>query len=491
MKQLITAKLSPNKMLTSNGYLICNNAVLARTGKQEYLKSEVYVDSDEDEIIEVDRRPEQVFAEATIHSFENVPLTCEHPYEDVTPENYKDYSVGYVRDVHKGTYNGKDVLLGTLVVTDPQCIQDIQNGYRTELSCGYSCDITEGDDPQQINIRGNHVALCEQGRAGIAKIIDSEKTINDTTYTVKYKFKDSEEKKNKFNSLKGAIQLAREIKDENFDALEYLELNKVNKDNQEELIKNFCSDTNIEDADLAVGSIYLDENNNEWQITKIEGNQYIININETTDNRINKTIFEKMIGNDLKPAQELRDSFEKQEEYTRDELAKMEKEIFAYLAKKEIYPEDGTVSNSKVMSKNFFDITLVIDGDWKHDHIACDRAIEDWIADHDFELVGTSEEEIGDSQDDSYEAEHVYHVGKDKEFAQSMKKLIVGDAKRDHNKGFSEGFYNKLEKQLEKNLEDLDEFEIVLDSDDEEDYVYQKNAVKRELRRQINEYNKK
>ena len=486
MKQLVTAKLSPNKMITSNGYLICNNAVLARTGKQEYLKSEIYPDSDEDEIIEVDRKPEQVFAEATIHSFENVPLTCEHPYENVTPENYKDYSVGYVRDVHRGTYNGKDVLIGTLVVTDPQCIQDIQNGYRTELSCGYDCDITEGANPQQINIRGNHVALCEQGRAGIAKIIDSNVDLS-KCYSVKFKLSDSNEQVSKFASLKSAMEMSRKVQDENHN-VDYVEV----LDSENKSITRYVSDSfTMNDVDLAVGSIYVDENGNEWQITKLEGNQYVIRINETENNKLDKRVFEKMIGNDLKPAQELRDSFEKQEEFTDKELRELEKDIFEYLKKKQIFPEDGTVSNSKVMSKNFFDITLVIDGDWKHDHLACDRAIEDWVAEHNYELVGSNEEEIGESDDDSYKAEHTYHIGKDKEFAQSMKKLIVGDSKTNHNEGFSKRFYNKLEKQLEKNLDKIDEFEIVLDSDDEEDYVYQKNSLKRELRRQIKEYKDK
>lgn len=306
-------------------------------------------------------------------------------------------------------------------------------------------------------------------------------------YSVKFKLSDSNEEIKKFNSLQGAMQMKRKIEDENSN-IDYVEI----LDSENETVTKYISDSVlINDVDLAVGSVYLDENNNEWQITKVEGDKYVININETTDNKINKTVFEKMIGNDLKPAQALTDSFEKQEEFTKEELAELEKSVFEYLKKKQIFPEDGTVSNSKVMSKNFFDITLVIDGDWKHDHIACDRAIEDWVAEHNFELVGSSEEEIGDSQDDSYEAEHIYHIGKDKEFAQSMKKLIVGDTKIDHNKGFSKGFYEKLNKQLEKNLEDLDEFEIVLDSDDEEDYVYQKNALKREVRRQINEYNKK
>jgi hypothetical protein len=115
------------------------------------LDNNKYLDHNKDSVL--------AYFGATITSFENVPLTCEHPYENVTPENYKEYSVGYVRDVHRGTYNGKDVLIGTLVVTDPKCIQDIQNGYRTELSCGYDCDITDGDNPQQINIRGNHYIL--------------------------------------------------------------------------------------------------------------------------------------------------------------------------------------------------------------------------------------------------------------------------------------------------------------------------------------------
>lgn len=175
MKILASEKLSTHKYIDNSGYLICTDAVLARTGKQEYLKSEIYAGCTDNTIIEVDRKPEQVFATATLASFENKPLTCEHPYENVTPDNYGQYAVGYVRNIRKGTHNGQDVIIGDIVVTNKQCIEDIQNGIRTDLSCGYDCDITDGDNPEQINIRGNHVALCEQGRAGIAKIIDTAK----------------------------------------------------------------------------------------------------------------------------------------------------------------------------------------------------------------------------------------------------------------------------------------------------------------------------
>lgn len=174
MKVLIKEKISPHKSKTPEGYLICRDAILGRTGTQEYRASEIYSNYDgEDKIVNVIRDAKEVFSDQAIASFENKPVTCEHPDEDVTPDNYKEYSVGFVRDVHKGNVNGEDVLLGNLIITDADIINDIENGIRTELSCGYTCDITSGEHPSQVNIRGNHVALCEQGRAGCAKIVDS------------------------------------------------------------------------------------------------------------------------------------------------------------------------------------------------------------------------------------------------------------------------------------------------------------------------------
>ena len=176
MKFLIKEQISPHRYKTPEGYLVCVDAVLARTGKQEYRKNEVYDCNDED-IIEINRRAEDVFSPETIASFENKPVTWDHPDTDVNPENHRDLAVGYVRDVHKGEDNGQPVIMGNLIITDAEVIEAIENGDHCELSCGYSCDITDDDDPRQINIRGNHVALCEHGRAGNARIVDSD--IND------------------------------------------------------------------------------------------------------------------------------------------------------------------------------------------------------------------------------------------------------------------------------------------------------------------------
>lgn len=173
MKVLIKEKLSPHKSKTPEGYLICRDAILGRTGAQDYYANEIYADSKDDRIVKVMRDAKEVFSPETIASFENKPVTCEHPEEDVTPDNFKQYSVGFARDIHQGRVDGEDVLLGNLIITDPETINDIENDIRTELSCGYTCDITDDENPRQINIRGNHIALCEKGRAGNARIVDS------------------------------------------------------------------------------------------------------------------------------------------------------------------------------------------------------------------------------------------------------------------------------------------------------------------------------
>lgn len=178
MKFLIAERISANKYKTPEGYLVCVDSVLARTGKQTYRKNEIFVDCNDDTEIEVDRKPEEVFSEATLASFENKPITIEHPDEDVNTGNFKNLAVGFVRDIHRGKDNGQDVMLGTLVITDEEAISAIESGELLDLSCGYDCDIEDSANPQQRNIRGNHVALCENGRAGIARIVDS---VNDAT----------------------------------------------------------------------------------------------------------------------------------------------------------------------------------------------------------------------------------------------------------------------------------------------------------------------
>lgn len=287
MKVLIKVQLSPHKYKTPEGYLICEDSVLARTGKQQYMKCELYEDCEGDQtIIDVDRKPEQVFSPETLASFENKPLTCEHPNENVTPENYRDYAIGFVRDVHKGKYEGQDVMLGTLVVTDADAIDLIESGDMNELSCGYDCDITTGDNPEQINIRGNHVALCSQGRAGIAKIIDSLDELP---------LKDVEPKKGESK--------------EDFIA-RFMEATKEEYPDPKQRVAvaySYWEKSSVKDA-LIAGSQYIDINNNVWEITNVSSGKITLTINNIANNIIDANVLNSLIDNDyLKPATTIQD----------------------------------------------------------------------------------------------------------------------------------------------------------------------------------------
>lgn len=175
MRFLVAEKLGPHKFKTPEGYLICTDAILSRTGKQEYKRCEIFGDAcdEPDKIVNVDRVDAEVFSDKAMASFENKPICIEHPDHDVNAENHNELAVGFVRDVHKGEDNGKPVMMGTLVITDKDAVEAVESGEYKELSCGYDCDIDDDDNPQQRNIRGNHVALCKHGRAGIARIVDS------------------------------------------------------------------------------------------------------------------------------------------------------------------------------------------------------------------------------------------------------------------------------------------------------------------------------
>lgn len=175
MKFLSKERISNHRYKTPEGYLVCLDAIIARTGKQDYSKKEIFADSeDDDTIISIDRPYKEVFSPQTIASFENKPFVDEHPNEDVNVDNHRDYAIGFVRDVREATADGEDVLIANLFVTDAEAIAEIESGKKTELSCGYDCDILgDEDNYYQANIRGNHVALCKVGRAGVARIVDS------------------------------------------------------------------------------------------------------------------------------------------------------------------------------------------------------------------------------------------------------------------------------------------------------------------------------
>ena len=72
--------ISPNQLETGEGFLICRNVPIARTGTQEYLGREIGLDgADSERLVTVYRSPEEVFSDAALASFEGKPATNDHP----------------------------------------------------------------------------------------------------------------------------------------------------------------------------------------------------------------------------------------------------------------------------------------------------------------------------------------------------------------------------------------------------------------------------
>lgn len=166
-------KISPNQLETDEGFLICRNVPIARTGDQQYLASELGLDGDK--VVTVHRPEEEVFSEATIASFEGKPVTDDHPSELLDSSNVTIHSKGHAQNIRRGAGEWNDYLVGDLFVQDERLIEEVRNGKR-EVSCGYSVDYVDNGDGTftQRNIRGNHIAIVEEGRAGHkAAIMDS------------------------------------------------------------------------------------------------------------------------------------------------------------------------------------------------------------------------------------------------------------------------------------------------------------------------------
>ena len=168
--------ISPNQLETGEGFLICRNVPIARTGEQEYLGRELgLTGADSDSLITVRRSPDEVFSDAALASFEGKPATNDHPPDLVGPDDVSIYEKGHAQNIRRGAGEWADYVLADLHIHDRELIDAIQNGKR-EISCGYECEYVKNGDGtySQKHIRGNHVAVVERGRAGKrAAILDS------------------------------------------------------------------------------------------------------------------------------------------------------------------------------------------------------------------------------------------------------------------------------------------------------------------------------
>lgn len=159
-----------SRTLDSRGNLHVR-AIFSRVGIQRYTARELGLQGrPPGDILRVFRPEEEVFAQDSLDSFENAPVTDDHPPENVTSANFRKYAVGVAvgKRVKEGDHTAGDIL-----ISDAATIAKIDNG-KAELSDGYACEVElksgtwNGQDYDAIkrNIRGNHIAIVGAGRCG-------------------------------------------------------------------------------------------------------------------------------------------------------------------------------------------------------------------------------------------------------------------------------------------------------------------------------------
>lgn len=165
-----------NTRITKDGYLVAS-VLCARTGIQDYLGAEV--GKPEIPVVHVYRPESAVFSKDSLTTFVGKPTTNDHPPEPVTADNWKQYAVGAIGEevLRDGEY-----IRVPITLMDAAAIKAVQDGKR-EISMGYEMDLTwesgqtsdgHAYDAVMSNLKMNHLAIVDRGRAGSKARIGDE-----------------------------------------------------------------------------------------------------------------------------------------------------------------------------------------------------------------------------------------------------------------------------------------------------------------------------
>lgn len=162
--------------ITEDGYLEVKACPITRTGVFPYKRN--------DSIRFEAKTPEELFSDETVSSAIGKPITDNHPKEFVNADNFNKLAKGYSLSDAKVE---DDCLKVSLVVTDSSMIDKVKKG-KKQLSIGFIADVIEKQgelngqryDAIQENIKINHIAIVDKGRAGSkVAIADSAIMIED------------------------------------------------------------------------------------------------------------------------------------------------------------------------------------------------------------------------------------------------------------------------------------------------------------------------
>jgi len=168
MQQLRFDKSQVGKIVkTDEGYLR-GEAVVTRCGVFKYLNQDGTIRREA-------RLPEYAFKKESLDSLKMIPVTNNHPDVLVDASNAKELSIGTTGETIN--IDGENILT-TVTINVQDAINEIENNNKVELSLGYTLDLIEQKgvyngqeyDCIQTNIKYNHLAVVERGRAGVSRL---------------------------------------------------------------------------------------------------------------------------------------------------------------------------------------------------------------------------------------------------------------------------------------------------------------------------------
>lgn len=172
MNGFLAERISDNMRRTPDGFLLCLNVPIARTGALQYTPAEMpHIPPGPGQFVTVERPEGVVFSAETMASFNGKPVVIGHPSTDsglLTPSTARMAAIGNMQNIRRGAGSDADKLLSDLLITDAIAISLIESGQLREVSCGYR-GIVEPTGPGrgvQTAVIGNHLALVDRGRAG-------------------------------------------------------------------------------------------------------------------------------------------------------------------------------------------------------------------------------------------------------------------------------------------------------------------------------------
>lgn len=172
----LASRMSPHLAHTPDGFLLCKDVVITRSGPLEYRADELDIPGAAGRVM-VWRPPEEVTSKRFLASVEGAVVCDSHPSRFVDPNNFQIHSRGHAQNARIGSTdaNGNVEILADLFINDQGLAAKVESGAVRDVSIGFDLAIEQDAKGRwlQRNLRVNHIAVVPRGRAGSTRIMDA------------------------------------------------------------------------------------------------------------------------------------------------------------------------------------------------------------------------------------------------------------------------------------------------------------------------------